>query len=286
MSTTHDPKIDDELDQIILPIPTPADPYPLGWRHTVKHGKDGTPDSWRVALTEFDLLHPKIDDVALPLPSHVADCAYLQSVFRTRLADRPDVAVLSDAGLDLNLPATLNVAPDVAVVLGVPATYDGGILKMGRRRRARIALIVEVTSPSSRRNDLRAKVGLYAAAGVPFYIIVDVGGSGEERTLSILGHRLTPEGYERISLDDQDRLPLGELLNLRLGQEERRLVCYDEATGAPLGNYQQIAEDLAVAEARAAAEAQGRSEAEARAAAAEARTRELEAEIRRLRGGG
>ena len=41
---------------------------------------------------------------------------------------------------------------------------------------ARPALVVEVTSPSTRENDLGTKPDFYHRAGVPLYVIADVAG--------------------------------------------------------------------------------------------------------------
>ena len=92
---------------------------------------------------------------------------------------------------------------------------------------ARPLLVVEVTSPSTRDNDLDDKVVEYHRAGVPFYGIVDrrVGRQGLEGRL--LGYRANHEAYVRLPLDERGRLRL-EPVGLWLAFEDGRAVCYDE----------------------------------------------------------
>jgi hypothetical protein len=145
-------------------------------------------------------------------------------------------------------------------------------------------LIIEITSPETRSNDLVYKVEIYAEAGVTHYIIVDTRKwKGQER-LYLLSYYLTPDGYESGAVDERGWLWL-EPVGVWLGIQDNHVQCYDEA-GRPIGDYTTIDTARAEAEARVRGEAEARAKAEARAIAAEARLRELEAEIRRLRGEG
>ena len=180
-------------------------------------------------------------------------------------------------------------------------------------------LVVEITSESTRKNDLGIKVEFYHRAKVPFYLVVDVTRPKGVRHLTLIGHRYTPQGYERIEPDARGRIYL-DSVDLYVGVTHDRLAgydrlaCFDPKTGEELGDYTALKEAIDKArketqrvkreiraETRARIEAEGRIrtlEAEARAASrgpvprkaeararieTEARIRELEAELERTR---
>ena len=181
---------------------------------------------------------------------------------------------------------------------------------------ARPALVVEVTSRSTRKNDLGIKVDYYHRAKVPLYLIADAVGRGARRRVKLIGRRYARNGYKLITPGEQGRIYL-EPVRLWIGitrdpgKGYERLACYDPETGEELGDYAAIVKDrklaraLAEEESRARAEAErGRAEAEARTVteararveaevranaeaqariAAEARVRELEAALKRAR---
>jgi len=66
--------------------------------------------------------------------------------------------------IDWHVDASTVVRPDIMVVCEKPS---------GRWIEKRPELAVEILSPSTRQKDLTAKRDLYAANGVPFYLIVD-----------------------------------------------------------------------------------------------------------------
>lgn len=141
--------------------------------------------------------------------------------------------------------------------------------------------MIEIVSEDYRKNDVETKVEHYERAGVPFYIIVDR--EQIEGPAKLLGYHLGLAGYEPMPLDDQGRLRLEEL-GISLGAVDNRVVCYDLDTGKEIGDYVQVCQELAAAEARALdAEARAAAEAQARAVA-EARIRELEELLRRRNG--
>jgi hypothetical protein len=177
--------------------------------------------------------------------------------------------------------------------------------------------VIEVTSPSTRYNDLDDKVVEYHKAGIPSYVIVDHRDDVKPPVVELLAYRSTPAGYVRAPLSPEGRLWLDAVATW-LGVEKDRVVCYDER-GNRVPDYVDVlktaehataraeesavlaeesirarheAERRAVEEARARQEAERtRQEAEARAAEeararqeAEARAQALEAELRKLRG--
>jgi colicin import membrane protein len=284
MSTIEDPRVE--------PKPgSEADPFRYGWRYVTRKQPDGRVELEQVPLTLEDLLFPEEGDFAVQFPSHVNDCLFLKMIFETRLAGDDEAVVLSDCRVDWNLPGVRPLGPDVAVFLGVPHDFDRGTLGLVKDS-ATPVLVVEVTSPDTRKNDFGIKKDFYHRAGVPLYVIVDARPGPKGRRVKLHGFRHAPHDYEAIPLDDQNRLWV-EPLGLWLAIEDRRVVCLDGATGERIGDYGDQVQARIEAEARSAeaevrsAEAEARSaEAEARADLADARIRELEAEIRRLRGEG
>jgi colicin import membrane protein len=160
----------------------------------------------------------------------------------------------------------------------------------------RPTLILEVTSPETRRFDLYEKVDHYDLAGVPYYVIVDAVERRGTPTVRVLGFERAGAAYRALTPDARGWLWL-EPLRVWIGVRDGEVYCFD-AQGRQLGDYadlvtQVIASEERVAEALAEAKAQAQAwmnaearaaEAEARAAEAEARLRALEAELRRLRG--
>jgi Uma2 family endonuclease len=188
---------------------------------------------------------------------------YLIEALKDYYRDRDDVYVAGNLFVyyeEGNPQAVL--APDVFVVFGVSdehrRTYK--IWEEGQRP----DVVFEITSPSTKAEDLGSKKGVYAYLGVKEYFLYDP-----------LGDYLRPafQGYvldeaARLSVyhplaSDEEGVLHSRQLGLTLRVEEGLLRLYDPATGEKL---------LTPQEAQAA-----RREAEARVA-------ELEAELARLRG--
>jgi colicin import membrane protein len=264
--------------------------YRYGWREVLVTARDGTETLKTVPLTEEDILFPLVGDFIEQTTRHNGDVGYLKSVAEVQLAGDPEAVVISDCLVDWNLRGLRPLCPDVAVFFGVEHDPDEewdmfNVAAEG----AEPALVVEVTSRSTRRNDLGKKVTLYHRARVPFYLIADVTDRGQKRRIKLIGRRYARRGYKDVKPDAQGRIYL-EALRLFVGVTRdlpdggERLACYAPATGAEIGNYTAVVAALAAAKARADAEAR-RADAEAQArAAAEARIRELEAELKRSRG--
>ena len=185
--------------------------------------------------------------------------------------------------------------PDMLVAFGVDApelSLNNGYVidEVGKPP----ALVLEVASASTGKNDYIRKRGTYANLGVPEYWRFDHTG-GQYHDVPIAGDRLTPEGvYQPIELHiEPDGVIWGysEVLQLSLcwvpGPRKGRLRFWNRQEGRYLRDPsdeqdERIAEREAriAAETRAAAEAQAAAEREARIAA-EARIRRLEQELRR-----
>ena len=177
------------------------------------------------------------------------------------------------------------VAPDVFVVKGVPGDHRR-IYKLWEEGQPP-DVVFEVTSPSTRREDLRSKHDLYERLGVAEYFLFDP--LGEYLRPPLQGHRLTQGHYRPLSPAADGALwsavlglelhPRGEHLRLFDPESRRWLPTSQEATAARRGAELRAA----TAEARVAVEAEARQVAEARMAA-EAEARQVaEAELARLR---
>jgi colicin import membrane protein len=278
------------------PAPPEPDPYQYGWRYVRKTRPDGAEYLDEVPLTLVDVLHPELGDIILESDPHDSDRAYLKAVCKARLNDDLTAVVLSDCGVDWNIPGVKPLCPDLAVFLGARRQTGWTTFNVAKER-ARPALVVEVTSPKTRINDVGFKADYYHRAGVPLYVSADVSVEDyDQRQITLIGYERAPRRYKRIKPDKRGfiwlapvRLWLG-LTRDRLGGFFR-LACFDPHTGEELGDYTAISQALAAserhradAEVRAEAE-ERRANAEARARAeAEARIRKLEAELKRFRG--
>jgi colicin import membrane protein len=264
----------------------PSDPYRYGWRYVrVKH-PDGTESFDQVPLTLEDVLFPQMEDFIVHSDWHLVDITYLLAALRRWLERDPKAAVTGDCLVDFNIPGVRPLGPDVAVFFGARRTGGWSTFDVAAEG-AQPVLVVEVTSPDTRRNDLVDKVDYYHRAKVPIYVIADAREAGGERKLTLIAYRYTPRAYRRIKPDDRGRIRL-EALGLSIGVKRDPgsgadlLALYDLETGRGLGDYRTVDVARVEAEARAEAEAR-RAEAEARRAEAEARARaEAEARIREL----
>jgi colicin import membrane protein len=273
------------------------DPFRYGWRYVRITRTDGTEDFDQVPLTLEDVLHPEEGDFIVQTDLHERERTYLRTVSEARLERDPTAVVLSDCRVDWNIPGVRPLGPDLAVFFGVRRRIDWATFDVAAEG-ARPALVIEITSPETRKNDVGIKVDYYHRAGVPQYVIADVTFEDEdERRMQLIEFRHAPRGYRRFKPNKQGRIWL-PAVNLWLGLTHDRLggyirvACFDPDTDREVGDYTAISRELeaektarAQAEkARAQAEKQAVAEAEARAKA-EARIRVLEAAVKRLEQG-
>jgi Uma2 family endonuclease len=244
-----------------------------GYRDVPIKRADGRIDMRRVPLTLEDVLHPQFGDVHVLSDAHDDDCNYLKDVFKYLFAADRSVVVLSDCGIFWDKPELKHHSPDLAVIFGVKERKDWITFDVATEG-VRPALIIEVTSPATRVNDVKTKVEQYALAAVPHYIIADAVESNRRRRLKLIAYRLNGKVYAPVDLDKRGRawlepvnLWLGVKLNATTGGD--RLALFDPATNDEIPDYTALGRARAVAEERAAS--------------AEAHARELEAELKRLR---
>jgi len=148
-------------------------------------------------------------------------------------AERPDVYVSGNLLLycEKGNPRRL-VVPDVFVVFGIPK---------GRRETYLLweegeppAFVIEVTSRTTRREDLGRKRDLYARLGVREYVLYDPRFPGLQYLVPPLqANRLMAGEYRPIPAEDDGSF-VSDALGLRLRLIDSQLVLFDTATGARL----------------------------------------------------
>ena len=190
MSTVRKP-------QAPRPIANDADPFRYGWRDVIVRNPDGTTSFEQLPLTREDALHPEPGDYIVHTDPHADDMVYLKSVFKALLKRDSSAVVLADCGVDWRLRGVKHVCPDIAVFFDVdmkkwPRTEAIFYVKA---LHARTAFVIEVTSRSTRKNDLETKVGYYHRCRVPIYIVVDAMiEEGGQRKLKLIGYRFAQPG--------------------------------------------------------------------------------------------
>ena len=145
-------------------------------------------------------------------------------------------------------------------------------------------MVIEVTSPDTRVNDVGIKVDYYFRGRVAWYLIADVTIEDDgERRIELILYRRTGRAIGACRRTTRGGCWL-EPVGLWLGQTRdeqggfMRLACYDPATGEEVGDYTAISRTLAESQerlgrrvrSRERAERRARSEAKARAKAEQA----------------
>jgi len=203
---------------------------------------------------------------------------YLTAVLRARLEPHGQAIVLSDVRVAWDVPDLRPHGPDVMVIPGLRERRDWSTFDVAEEG-VRPALIIEITSPETRENDVVWKVAHYARAGVAQYVIVDNLGRRGERQLRLLDYRLVGEHY-RLQPPDARGWVYLEVAGLWLGVEGDHVVCYTD-DGTAFGDYATVVQQAAEAEARARQEAAARAEAEEQARREAAARAEAEEQARR-----
>jgi Uma2 family endonuclease len=200
----------------------------------------------------------------------------LITTLQAAFAARPDVYVSGNLLLyyEEGNPRKV-VSPDVFVVFGI-AKHRREIYKLWEEG-APPAVVIEVTSRTTRREDLVRKRALYAQLGVREYYLYDPRFPRlQYLDPPLQGLRLVDGDYQPIEPDRNGAIESGAL-SMRLHVIDRELRLFDTRSGEPLLSP---AERARLESQRAEAEAM-RADAEAAARrAAERRIAELEALLR------
>lgn len=196
---------------------------------------------------------------------HVLVITYLLDALMAWFRDRSDMYVGAN-----NLIYYLEgfpkkfFAPDVYLIPGLDKT-PRHVLKLWETKRAP-AVIFEITSRETWKDDIGAKMDLYAELGVREYFVYDV--EHKELEPPLVGYRLVEDAYVLMPPDENGKLYSAEM-QLELQEIDGALRLINPRTGEMLQTY---------AESQAA-----RAEAEELARIAQERTRAVEAENARLR---
>ena len=279
MNSTHtDPILTD-----VIPG-SAADPFRYGWRYVRTPYPDSTEVVHEVPLRLIDLLHPEEGDHVTHTEAHERRCVYLYNIFQAQVHDDPTTVVLHDVRIAWDVPDLRPHGPDLMVIPHVRVPQNWGTFEVADEG-TRPTLIIEVTSPETRRIDVTEKVAHYARAGVPCYVIVDSVPRRGQTELQLRGYELVGTTYAPLAPDARGWLWL-DAVQVWLGIQDNEVYAYDQ-DGQQLGDYATVVAQLATeyaarvaAEAQAARERETRMAAEAQAEAAEAQaTREREARM-------
>jgi hypothetical protein len=257
------------------------DPFRHGVRSVPRTLEGGTIVYDQIPLRQEDLLFPQEWDRHVITEGHRRDCQYLQAAFEQQVRGVAGSRVLGDLRVDWSHPEIQPLGPDVIVVTGARTWRDWATFNVVAEGAA-TPLIVEVTSPDTRNNDLVIKRDLYYRLGVACYAVVDRHERRGGIEVSVTGWHRGESEFEELPRDSRGRIWL-EPVQAWLGVEGDRAICY-LADGTPIPDYAELADALSDAKLRADAEGK-RADSEARARAElEQRLRDMEAEMRRLRG--
>jgi Uma2 family endonuclease len=206
---------------------------------------------------------------------HRKEMSYLIDSLDDHFAQTPDVYVAGNLFLYYvkGDPRSV-VAPDTFVVKGVPKG-NRKVYKLWEEGGQVPCLVVEVTSDTTRDEDLEKKMSLYERLGVDEYFLFDP--LGDYLSPRLQGHRLVRGRYQPLSSRNGSLASRTTGVTFMLEGGHIRLI--ETATGEPLlrrEEWKARAARVAQAETRLAAEIEARR-------AAEDEIARLRAELERLR---
>jgi Uma2 family endonuclease len=274
------------------PSSLPTFDWEVGYRY-VYNPQTGLHDQI-APLTLRDILYPTEDDIGVVVmpegPYHSHWLNLLLTTVKTHLA-AGDWLVLGDVLIHWGVRGVPPKAPDLAAIPGgrMPALSEKSYRV--NRDGPIPTFVLEITSATTRRIDLREKPLLYAAVGIKELLIIDFWTRQRDRW-EMLGYRLESSPYYRPITPDAEGGLSFNTVGLRfvtVGKE--RVDVYKTATRKRLLTPDELkarakakAKALAQEKKARAKEARARTKAETRAAEAEAKAARLEEELARLRG--
>jgi hypothetical protein len=243
-----------------------SDPYRYGWRYVREMTPEGKETFRQVPLTELDVLHPQEEDFIVHTEGHNRDLVYLKVGFVAHTRHVSGRRVFCDHRIDFGVEGIEPFGPDLGVFDNVPEWDPERGTFYAAEYNAESRLVVEVTSPSTHRNDVEVKVELYRRCRVPLYVIIDRHAGQDGTGLALWGYRLKPDdSYERVEPGEDGRLWL-EAVRLWLSIEDGQAVLTDEQ-GRRLPPPADLLAQVEEMNARLAAEEEARRLADERIAA-------------------
>lgn len=167
---------------------------------------------------------------------HLEEMVYLITALKDRYQEVPDIYVAGNLLLYfIRGDRKACLAPDVFVVKGVPKRKRKSFLLWKEERGP--CFVIEVTSESTRAEDIETKRDRYERMGVEEYFLHDP--LGDYLTPPLQGYRLEGGRYRRISPEPDGSL-VSWTTGLRLRREGEHLRLVDLATGRPLPSFQEV----------------------------------------------
>ena len=194
----------------------------------------------RVLLTAYELLHPQEGYVIVHTTPHGRNTTYVDTTMSIRFTQDPKAIVLNDVRIDFNLPGIEPVSPDISVIFDVSQEKDWSTFDC-QEEGVYPSVIFEITSPKTRQSDLGEKRDYYSAAGVPYYVILDIiyDKNKQASGYNLFVYELNGAQYVEKKPGYLDRYWLPPL-GIWVGLGEKGILCYDEA-----GNLLMDPEELA-----------------------------------------
>ncbi|MEM7533300.1 MAG: Uma2 family endonuclease [Chloroflexota bacterium] len=236
------------------------DPFRYGWRMVERIADDGTETYDQIPLTLEDLLHPQEGDHRVQNIGHSKYGFYFHAAARRQI-ERPPGLVTFDVRMDWRVPGVKPLGPDIAVIKNAHVTGEiKGTYVVGVDGDAP-EMVMEITSPETRKQDFGTKLELMRQVRLPYYFIVDLVANPENRR--IYGYELVNEGksahYVPIEPNEQGWVWM-EPIQLWLALEDGDVFCYDTDGNLAL-DHDEALRQMEAEKARADAEQQ-RADAE------------------------
>lgn len=200
-------------------------------------------------MAAIPLQHDKHDDVFYPTSDgkpmaetalHQKEMIYLIQALDDWFEEEPDVYVGGNMLFYYVEGDPRSVfSPDVFVTRGISKEPPRECYKLWEEGRPP-CLIVEVTSRTTRREDLGRKRSLYESLGVEEYFLHDP--RDEYLRPCLQGYRLTGSRYQEIASEADGSL-MSRATGLRLRREGEHLRLIDPATGRPLPSFEEYREE-------------------------------------------
>jgi hypothetical protein len=189
-----------------------------------------------------DVFYPESDGKPMAeTPWHLEEMFYLFGGVRDHFRDVADVYVGANQFLYyIEGDPRRVVAPDLFVVRGVPKVPARGTYKLWKEGQPP-CLVVEVTSDSTRDEDLKTKRECYERMGVEEYFLFDP--FGDYLNPRLQGYKLVNGRYQQAPLEEDGSL-LSRTTELLFRVEGERLRLIETATGQPILRDQEIRELL------------------------------------------
>lgn len=189
---------------------------------------------------QHEIVYPESDGQPIAETQlHLNETIYLLEAIEAYFCTASDVYVSGDLFLYFVEGDPLSVvSPDVFVVKGVPKK-NRRVYKFWEEEGRGPCMVIEVTSDSTRDEDVSGKKALYERLGVEEYFLYDP--LGDYLDPLIQGFRLSQGRYQEIrSEPDGSLLSQTTGLTLRMEGDQIRLVETD--SGEPLPRYAELAE--------------------------------------------